>query len=235
MAPPLLEALGITKAFGGVRALSGVSFDVRPGEVHALVGENGAGKSTLIKIMTGAETPDDGRLIVGGRAVERMDPAASRALGIAAIYQQPSLFPDLTVAENIAWSLETGSLWRRIDWRARQGTSRHASRPAGGASIDPARFGGTLTFPEQQLVEIARALGAARQDRRHGRADRCARRTEVATLFSVIRSLRDEGVGIIYISHRLERGLRDRRSRHRPPGRLDGGDMPMLVRSTARR
>jgi rhamnose transport system ATP-binding protein len=204
VAPPLLEALGITKAFGGVRALSGVSFDVRPGEVHALVGENGAGKSTLIKIMTGAETPDAGRLIVGGRAIERLDPAASRSLGIAAIYQQPSLFPDLTVTENIAWSLETGSLWRRIDWRARQGRAVTLLARAGGASIDPARFGGTLTFPEQQLVEIAKAIGAAARIVVMDEPTASLDETEVATLFSVIRSLRDEGVGIVYISHRLE-------------------------------
>ena len=138
MPPPLLEALGITKAFGGVRALAGVSFDVRPGEVHALVGENGAGKSTLIKIMTGAEASDTGHLIVGGRRhASAWIRRAPRLLGIAAIYQQPSLFPDLTVTENIAWSLETGSLWRRIDRlrvrgervRLRQGQPARRSTP----------------------------------------------------------------------------------------------------------
>src|ERR687895_674939 len=106
----LLEASLISKAFAGVQALKRVSFDLREGEVHALVGENGAGKSTLIRIITGAEVPDGGTLTVGGRQVPRMDPAVSRSLGITAIYQQPSLFPDLTVAENIALALETGGI-----------------------------------------------------------------------------------------------------------------------------
>src|SRR5262245_27257313 len=97
----LLEAQAITKAFAGVQALRRVAFDLRPGEVHALVGENGAGKSTLIKIMTGAVQPDSGTLAVNGRPVPHMTPALAHSLGIAAIYQQPALFPDLTVAENI--------------------------------------------------------------------------------------------------------------------------------------
>src|SRR3989440_431184 len=99
---PIVELRGIAKQFGGVQALRGVDFDLFPGEVHALVGENGAGKSTLIKIITGAEVPDSGTLTIGGRTVQRLEPAAARSLGIAAIYQQPALFPDLTVAENIA-------------------------------------------------------------------------------------------------------------------------------------
>src|SRR4029450_5582109 len=103
---PLLAVSGVAKAFAGVRALRGVSFDLFPGEVHALVGENGAGKSTLIRIITGAETPDAGTLNVGGRTVPHMDPATARALGVAAIYQHPALFPDLTVAENIALPIE---------------------------------------------------------------------------------------------------------------------------------
>nr|MDQ3349818.1 ATP-binding cassette domain-containing protein [Acidobacteriota bacterium] len=103
MSPPLLvEARDIRKSFAGVRALKGVSFDLRAGEVHALVGENGAGKSTFIKIITGAERADAGTLIVAGTEVAHLDPHGARTLGIAAIYQQPSLFPHLTVAENIA-------------------------------------------------------------------------------------------------------------------------------------
>src|SRR5207245_2124827 len=92
----------ISKSFGGVQALNQVSFELRAGEVHALVGENGAGKSTLIKIITGAVQPDTGSLELAGQRIEHNDPLASRRLGIAAIYQQPALFPDLTVAENIA-------------------------------------------------------------------------------------------------------------------------------------
>src|ERR1700693_5924096 len=97
---PLLEASAITKSFAGVQALRGVSFELRAGEVHALIGENGAGKSTLIKVMTGAVTADSGTLRVNAELVANNDPARARSLGIAAIYQQPALFPHLTVAEN---------------------------------------------------------------------------------------------------------------------------------------
>ena len=202
MPPLLLEAIAITKSFAGVHALSGVSFDLRPGEVHALVGENGAGKSTLIRIITGAETPDAGTLVVTGQVVRRMDPVTSRALGIAAIYQQPSLFPHLTVAENIAFALETGRLWRRIDWRARQGRAVELLARAG-ASIDPARRAETLSLPEQQLVEIAKAIGADARIVVMDEPTASLTDAEVQTLFSVIGMLREGGVGIVYISHRL--------------------------------
>ena len=104
-APPLLQLKNITKSFQAVRALRGVSFDLWPGEVHALLGENGAGKSTLIKVITGAHQPDGGSIEIEGKAIPRLDPASARAMGIAAIYQQPALFPDLTVAENVALGL----------------------------------------------------------------------------------------------------------------------------------
>ena len=199
----LLSAASITKAFAGVRALKGVSFDLRPGEVHALVGENGAGKSTLIKIITGAETPDRGELVVNGHVVPSMDPGRSRALGIAAIYQQPSLFPDLTVAENIAIALETGGAWRRLDWAARQ---RRSAELLGriGASIDPARLVDTLSMPEQQIVEIAKAIGADAKIVIMDEPTASLTEREVERLFTVIGLLKAHGCGIIYISHRLE-------------------------------
>ena len=199
----LLSAASITKAFAGVRALKGVSFDLRPGEVHALVGENGAGKSTLIKIITGAETPDYGELVVNGHVVPSMDPGRSRALGIAAIYQQPSLFPDLTVAENIAMALETGGAWRRLDWAARQ---RRSAELLGriGASIDPARLVETLSMPEQQIVEIAKAIGADAKIVIMDEPTASLTEREVERLFTVIGLLKSHGCGIIYISHRLE-------------------------------
>src|SRR5262245_54357341 len=102
---PLLQLSAVTKSFGAVRALNGVSFDLRAGEVHALLGENGAGKSTLIKVITGAHQPDGGVLEIAGQRVAHLTPAAAHKLGVACIYQQPALFPDLTVAENIALRL----------------------------------------------------------------------------------------------------------------------------------
>jgi rhamnose transport system ATP-binding protein len=199
----LLSAASITKAFAGVRALKGVSFDLRPGEVHALVGENGAGKSTLIKIITGAEAPDRGDLVVHGRVVAEMDPGLSRALGIAAIYQQPSLFPDLTVAENIAMALETGGPWRRLDWPGRTRTAA-ALLERIGAAIDPARLVETLSMPEQQIVEIAKAIGADAKIVIMDEPTASLTEREVERLFKVIALLKTHGCGVIYISHRLE-------------------------------
>src|SRR6266536_5135478 len=110
----LLQLTHVTKSFGAVRALKGVSFDLRAGEVHALVGENGAGKSTLIKIVTGAHQPDGGTIEISGQPVRHLTPAAAHKLGIACIYQQPPLFRDLTVAENIALRLESATAVRCV-------------------------------------------------------------------------------------------------------------------------
>jgi rhamnose transport system ATP-binding protein len=199
----LLDARLVSKSFAGLRALDRVSFDLRPGEVHALVGENGAGKSTLIKIMTGAEQADAGTLIVDGVAVVGIDPHTTRDLGIAAIYQQPALFPHLTVAENIALSLERGRPWRRIDRSARR---RRASDLLDriGVTLDPDRLVGELTMPEQQVVEIAKAIGADARIVIMDEPTASLTEREVSRLFAVIARLRGQGVGIIYISHRLE-------------------------------
>ena len=203
MSTPLLNASSIAKSFAGVRALNGVSFDLAPGEVHALVGENGAGKSTLIKIMTGAETADSGTLRVAGRPVPHMDPGLSRSLGIAAIYQQPALFPDLSVSENIAMALEQGSAWRTLDWNARRGTAARLLERVG-ASLDPERLVETLSMPEQQIVEIAKAIGADAKIVIMDEPTASLSEREVESLFRAIAVLRAHGVGIIYISHRLE-------------------------------
>src|SRR6266550_3757194 len=106
MTAALLQLTSVTKSFGAVRALKGVSFDLREAEVHALVGENGAGKSTLIKIITGAHQPDGGTIDIAGEAMTRLTPRDSHKFGVRCIYQQPALFPNLSVAENIAFGLE---------------------------------------------------------------------------------------------------------------------------------
>src|SRR5262245_14702361 len=199
----LLEADAIAKSFAGVRALKGVSFTLAAGEVHALVGENGAGKSTLIKVITGAETPDGGTLTIAGRRVERMDPALSKSLGIRAIYQQPSLFPHLTIAENIALALESGAAWRRVDWHNR-GRTAAALLERIGAPLDPDRLVDSLSMPEQQIVEIAKAIGADAKILIMDEPTASLTDREVEHLFTIIGRLRAEGGGIIYISHRLE-------------------------------
>lgn len=186
-----------------MQALKGVDFALDAGEIHALIGENGAGKSTLIKIVTGALTADSGTLRVDGQPVPRNNPRIARGLGIAAIYQQPSLFPHLSVAENIALSLESGSRWRIVDWKARRARARELLERAG-ASIDPDRLVAMLSMPEQQIVEIAKAIGAQARILIMDEPTASLTSLEVERLFRVIALLRDQGAGIIYISHRLD-------------------------------
>jgi rhamnose transport system ATP-binding protein len=193
----------ISKSFGGVQALNNVSFELDAGEVHALVGENGAGKSTLIKIITGAVQPDDGTFELAGQRIEHNDPVSSRRLGIAAIYQQPALFPDLTVAENIAIGLEEGSAWRLLRWDERRKRAAELLNRVG-ASIHPDTLAADLTMPQQQLVEIARALGARAKVLVLDEPTASLSDRETEKLFQVIRDLRTAGVGIIYVSHRLD-------------------------------
>src|SRR5437764_3966925 len=199
----LLRAIEIDKSYAGVHALRNVSFELRAGEVHALIGENGAGKSTLIKIITGAVSPDAGGIKLNGSAITHNSPRVAKQLGIAAIYQQRALFPELSVAENIAIGSERSSALGRVDWRARK------RRAAGllarvGARIDPESEAGELTMPQQQLVEIARAVGAKAKVLIMDEPTASLSEEDTQNLFTVIRQLRSEGVGIVYISHRLE-------------------------------
>ena len=200
---PLLQLTRVTKSFGAVRALKGVSFALEPDEVHALLGENGAGKSTLIKIITGAHQPDGGQLEIGGAPVAHLTPAKARALGIACIYQQPALFPDLSVAENIALRLEKTSPTHRVHWAQRDARARELLHRIG-AAIDPAAEVCALSMPEQQLVEIACALGAGARIVIMDEPTASLTQQEQHLLFAVVRELRASGVGVIYISHRLE-------------------------------
>src|SRR6266567_2876854 len=199
----LLRATNIDKSYAGVHARQGASFELRGGEVHALIGENGAGKSTLIKIVTGAVAADDGEIQLNGNPITHNSPRLAKQLGIAAIYQQPALFPELSVAENIAVGLEESSLWRRVDWRERRRRAAELLARVG-ARIDPDREAGDLTMPQQQLVEIARALGANAKILIFDEPTASLSEDDTQNLFRVIRELRAQGVGMIYISHRLE-------------------------------
>lgn len=200
---PLLQLTNIRKSFGAVRALKGVSFSLEAGEVHALLGENGAGKSTLIKVITGAHQPDGGELTVGTETLAGLTPDRAHALGIACIYQQPALFPDLTVAENIGLRLEKTRAFRRIRWaeqRARAAELLHRI----GAEISPDAEVRSLSMPEQQLVEIACALGTGARIVIMDEPTASLTQKEQHLLFAVVRELRKSGVGVVYISHRLE-------------------------------
>ncbi|MEJ1974318.1 MAG: ATP-binding cassette domain-containing protein [Lacunisphaera sp.] len=191
---PLLALRRAAKSFGGVRALRGVDFELHAGEVHALLGENGAGKSTLIKIITGAHQPDGGEIVVAGETVASLTPTRAQALGIACIYQQPALFADLTVAENIGLRLEPSGAWRRIDWADRRIRSRELLARVG-AAISPEAEVRTLSMPEQQLVEIACAIGSGARIVIMDEPTASLTRQEQERLFTVVREMRAAGDG----------------------------------------
>jgi len=200
---PLLEAIQIHKSFGGVHALKGVTVDIRRGEVHALVGENGAGKSTLIKVLTGALIPDSGEVRMRGQTIEHNSPAKARSLGISVIYQQPALFPDLTVAENISVAKDGLHLWRKVNWRSKREYAAKALQRVG-ARIRPDTLAGSLSMPEQQLVEIAKAIGTNAEVLILDEPTASLGEEDTEHLFDILNQLRAEGTAIIYISHRFE-------------------------------
>ena len=200
---PLLKAVNITKSFAAVNALKEASFELRAGEVHALVGENGAGKSTLIRIITGAVLHDTGEIFLNGELIGENSPALSKARGIAAIYQQPALFPELTVAENITIGKERLGVFGRVDWKARRRFAQELLDRIG-AKIDPEATASEMSMPQQQLVEIARALGENARILILDEPTASLSAEDTEHLFQVIRDLKSRGVGMIYISHRLE-------------------------------
>jgi rhamnose transport system ATP-binding protein len=198
-----LDVIGVAKSFGGVRALDEVSFELREGEIHALVGENGAGKSTLIKIITGALDPDAGEIRLRGTTIKANSPGRARALGIAAIYQQPSLFPHLTVAENIDLATHSAGFWKRVDWKNRKYRAEKALERVG-ARIRPDALAGSLSMPEQQLVEIAKAIDTNPAVLILDEPTASLGEQDVEHLFSILPEMCAQGVAIIYISHRFE-------------------------------
>jgi rhamnose transport system ATP-binding protein len=204
LAAPVLSVRNIEKSFPGVRALSGVSFDVAPGEVHALLGENGAGKSTLIKIVSGVFPPDRGEVIVDGRSVNLQRPDDARRAGVATIYQELLLFPELTVAENVFMGHAPRAGLGRLDWRAMGERAQSLLSSLDIHDLAPDRIVGSLSVGNRQRVEILRALS---QDARILIMDEpTAALTEfdVTRLFDIVRRLKARGVAVIYISHRLD-------------------------------
>jgi rhamnose transport system ATP-binding protein len=203
MTAPLLQLTRVTKSFGAVRALKDVTFDLQAGEVHALVGENGAGKSTLIKVISGAHPPDGGTIEIAGQRISHLTPAAAHKLGIACIYQQPVLFPDLSVAENIALRLEPATAVRRVHWRDRRARAAQLLQRIGADIASDAEVRG-LSMAEQQLVEIASALGASARVFIMDEPTASLTEKEQHLLFALVRELCAGGAGVVYISHRLE-------------------------------
>ena len=196
-----IEFRGITKDFPGVRALEDVSFAVRGGEIHALMGENGAGKSTLLRILGGDHIPDAGETLVGGDVVHMATPHDALALGIRVIYQEPNLVPGVTVAEN----LFVGRLPRRGLRMDRRRLNAMAEKEIErlGATFGPDDLLGDLSTAQRQMVEIGKALAADARILALDEPSSSLSSREVEHLFSVLRRLRDDGVAIIYVSHRL--------------------------------
>ncbi len=200
---PILQVCGLDKRYGGVHALKDVSWEVRPGEVCGLVGENGAGKSTLIKMISGAEAPDAGTVLVDGRPLPLGDTQAALDRGVSAVYQEPQLFADLTVAENIFLGRE----------RTRRGAVRWGEQQEQVVALlhrmhlDPAiinRRVGDLSVGEQQLVSIAKAFVTDVRLLILDEPSAILTNADIERLFDTIRRLRDDGIGVIYISHRLD-------------------------------
>jgi len=201
-APPLIRARGLSKSFPGVRALRGVDFDLRPGEVHCLIGENGAGKSTLVKILAGVQPPDAGTVEIEGRPVTFSGPLAAQEAGIACIFQELNVVGGLTVAENIMLGAEPGRLGM-VDRRANEARARALLDSVGFPELEASRFCAELSPAEKQAVMIAKAL---RQNARVIIMDEPSsplEELEVRRLYEVIGRLKAAGRGIVYVSHKM--------------------------------
>lgn len=204
-----LAIRGVSKAFLGVQALNRVSFDVGAGEVLALIGENGAGKSTIIKILAGAQGPDEGAVLIDGRGVNLSSPAEAERHGIATVYQEMSLFPDLSVAENLTFDGQKGSAI--IRWRqARQEATRLLAEL--GLAFDVTQLVRDLSVAEKQMVEIAKALRHNARILILDEPTAVLGGDDVDKLLGLVKDLKRRGVSVIFVSHRLDEvfGLADK-------------------------
>jgi ABC-type sugar transport system ATPase subunit len=200
----VLEMRDISKAFPGVKALRDVTFQVRRGEVHALIGENGAGKSTLMKILSGAHPRDEGEILIDGQSVEITNPATAQALGVSMIYQELNLVPSTSVAENIFLGrLPAWGGWAHLDWKE---LNRSAAELLARVNVDvaPQAIVKHLSVARQQMVEIAKALSMRAKIIVMDEPTSALTLTETENLFEIIRSLKAQGVAVIFITHRLE-------------------------------
>ncbi|WP_349260935.1 sugar ABC transporter ATP-binding protein [Actinocrinis sp.] len=200
---PILALDAVSVSFGAVRALRSVSLALDPGSVHALAGENGAGKSTLVRVLAGVQRPETGRVLVDGEPTVFHGPADARAAGIAVIYQEPTVFPHLSIAENIYMGRQPRSTFGRIDRAAvRRWTADLFARL--GVALDPDQPARGLSIADQQMVEIAKALSFDARVLIMDEPTAALTPAEVDRLFSVARALKAQGAAILFISHRLD-------------------------------
>ena len=205
MAPsqkPVLEMRDAAKAFGGVQALKGAALTLYPGEIHALLGENGAGKSTLLKALAGVHKIDSGSITLNEKTFEQGSTRAARDQGIAVIYQEPSLFPDLTLAENVfvGRQLEKGGV---VDWKSMEQQAKSLFDQLG-VKLDPSIRARGLSIADQQIVEIAKALSIQATVIVMDEPTAALSSKEVDRLFKVARSLEAQGCAVVFVSHRLD-------------------------------
>jgi ABC-type sugar transport system ATPase subunit len=198
----LLQAAGVRKSYGGVRALRGVDFELRAGEIHALVGENGSGKSTLLRIVSGQLAPDAGSVTLGDAPLRFGDAARAMQSGIATVTQETTLVPDLTVAENIFLGPRKARKWYGIDWRSTRARARGILDRLG-LDIAVEQIAGELRPDQQQMVEIARALSMEARVVILDEPTSSLTDDEVEALFDAVRALRDQGVAVAFVSHRM--------------------------------
>jgi rhamnose transport system ATP-binding protein len=200
---PLVELRDASKSYGAVRALSDGNLALRPGEVRALMGENGAGKSTLVKVLGGVVRRDSGDMLVDGQPVDFHSPHDARDAGIAVIYQEPTLFPDLSIAENVVMGYHPLGSLKRIDRRA-MNRQVQGLLDRLGVKLDPERPVRGLSIADQQIVEIAKALSFDARVLIMDEPTAALSGAEVERLFAVVRTLREHGAAVLFISHRLE-------------------------------
>ena len=199
---PLFRMDGVSKRYGGVVALADAELAIRPGRIHAVLGENGAGKSTLIKIMSGVVQPDAGTMTLAGHPVAFPSPAAASDAGIVCVFQELSLVPDLTVADNIVIRRPPTRLGM-IDRRAQRRLAEAALVRAGAADIHPLALVKDLPLSRRQMVEIAKALAQRPRILILDEATSALTAADVEKVFAVLKRLRAEGLALVYISHRM--------------------------------
>lgn len=203
MSDIILELKDIVKTFGGVVALGGVSFQLKKGEIHAIMGENGAGKSTFIKVITGVHQPDSGIIMLEGEKISLRSPIDSQNLGIAAIYQHVTSFPDLSVTENIYMGQEILTKLGTYNWKAMTKKAKQLIAPLSD-EIDVNKPMSSMSVAQQQLVEIAKALSRDARILIMDEPTASLTNHECEQLYQIVENLRDNGVSVILITHKLE-------------------------------